>query len=200
MKKLILKIPEPCHEDWNKMTPKDKGRHCKACDKIVIDFTKMSNDEIVQTIKESSKNVCGHIKKSQLNINLVDYHYQNIPISLIPTNPYLKLLKVAAAALILVTTSCTNGKVRSEEKEHSVEKVHRTQELIGDTVIVTSKDDTIKYLNDEAIDGGLQVIETPDSSADVKKNCTKDENHVKGKVAIEDEDLLEVGEIEPEID
>ena len=36
-------IPNPCHEDWNKMTPEDKGRHCSVCDKVVIDFTKMDS-------------------------------------------------------------------------------------------------------------------------------------------------------------
>ena len=33
-------IPEPCHENWNKMTPQEQGRHCAVCSKVVVDFTK----------------------------------------------------------------------------------------------------------------------------------------------------------------
>jgi hypothetical protein len=38
-KKFQLQIPEPCHEDWNKMTPVHKGRFCDSCEKAVVDFT-----------------------------------------------------------------------------------------------------------------------------------------------------------------
>jgi len=30
-KKFQLQIREPCHEDWDKMTPVDKGRFCDSC-------------------------------------------------------------------------------------------------------------------------------------------------------------------------
>ncbi|MGG5616684.1 hypothetical protein ACPDHI_10415 [Myroides odoratimimus] len=40
--KYRIEIPEPCHEDWDKMAPQDKGRHCAVCDKVVVDFSKAS--------------------------------------------------------------------------------------------------------------------------------------------------------------
>ena len=41
-----LKIINPCKENWNSMAPNKLGRFCQLCDKTVIDFTKMSPDEI----------------------------------------------------------------------------------------------------------------------------------------------------------
>ncbi|MGJ8683734.1 MAG: energy transducer TonB [Nonlabens sp.] len=64
-----LRIPEPCHEDWNLMTPSDKGRHCSSCDKTVIDFTVMSDYEIKDfLLMNQGKKLCGHVKKSQLDL------------------------------------------------------------------------------------------------------------------------------------
>ena len=58
--KIQLVIPEPCHENWKEMTPVDKGRYCLACQKSVIDFTKMSDREIAQFFKKpSTGSVCG---------------------------------------------------------------------------------------------------------------------------------------------
>lgn len=41
-----ISIPKPCHEDWSKMTPSEKGRFCQSCSKSVIDFTQMSQQSI----------------------------------------------------------------------------------------------------------------------------------------------------------
>jgi hypothetical protein len=38
---MTVRIPSPCHEDWNRMTPNERGRHCAACDKTVVDVTRM---------------------------------------------------------------------------------------------------------------------------------------------------------------
>lgn len=49
---LRLSIPEPCHEDWAKMLPEEKGRHCRQCCKRVVDFTAMSDAEVVRFFKD----------------------------------------------------------------------------------------------------------------------------------------------------
>lgn len=41
-----INIPEPCHENWDKMIPEGDGRHCLSCSKVVVDFTQMSLPEI----------------------------------------------------------------------------------------------------------------------------------------------------------
>ncbi len=67
MKKSIqITIEEPCHEDWAKMTPTQKGKHCASCQKDVIDFTSKTDEDIYKTVT-SGANLCGRFTKSQLN-------------------------------------------------------------------------------------------------------------------------------------
>ncbi|WP_047546844.1 carboxypeptidase-like regulatory domain-containing protein [Psychroserpens sp. Hel_I_66] len=67
---LNINIPEPCHEDWQKMTPQDQGRHCSSCEKTVFDFTTKTDEQIVKTFLNEGK-VCGRFKSTQLNRELV---------------------------------------------------------------------------------------------------------------------------------
>jgi len=83
----LITIPEPCHENWNQMTPKEKGRHCDSCDKVVVDFTKSSKDEIVSHLESSSGKTCGRFRSDQI-------HMPNA----IPS----KLSKIAASILAIV--------------------------------------------------------------------------------------------------
>jgi hypothetical protein len=67
MRKIKLTIPEPCHEDWNKMTPCDKGKFCASCQKAVIDFTNMSDRQIAEHFKKPQGSVCGRFMSDQLH-------------------------------------------------------------------------------------------------------------------------------------
>ena len=66
-----IQIPEPCNENWNEMNPQQKGRFCGACQKVVIDFTQMSDSEIVNHFQNYKGNTCGRFYENQLNTNLV---------------------------------------------------------------------------------------------------------------------------------
>lgn len=71
MKKINLSIPDPCHENWNKMTQADKGRFCASCQKTVIDFTNMSDRQIAEFFKKPSGSLCGRFQSDQLNRDIV---------------------------------------------------------------------------------------------------------------------------------
>lgn len=59
-------IPKPCHENWNKMTPEEQGRHCAVCSKVVQDYSNMNTHEIIDSLKKSEGEVCGRINVKQV--------------------------------------------------------------------------------------------------------------------------------------
>src|SRR4051812_48057196 len=67
MKRFSLTIPEPCHENWDAMTRFEKGRHCASCRKTVIDFSQMSDRQLIEFIKKAGNHVCGNFYPDQLN-------------------------------------------------------------------------------------------------------------------------------------
>ncbi|MEM6718990.1 MAG: carboxypeptidase-like regulatory domain-containing protein [Bacteroidota bacterium] len=67
---LIVKIPKPCHENWNQMSPTEKGKFCNMCRKEVIDFTAHSDEEVLRYFSKH-KNICGRFHGSQLNRKLI---------------------------------------------------------------------------------------------------------------------------------
>jgi len=52
------------------MQPAEKGRHCAACQKTVVDFTMMSDAEVIRHLAHSGPNVCGRLAPDQVNRTL----------------------------------------------------------------------------------------------------------------------------------
>ncbi|WP_329806368.1 carboxypeptidase-like regulatory domain-containing protein [Flavobacterium facile] len=69
--KIQISIPEPCQEGWQNMTPVEKGRFCASCQKTVLDFTHLSDNEIINLVAKNDT-LCGRINVSQLNRNLIE--------------------------------------------------------------------------------------------------------------------------------
>ena len=70
MKKYIVNLGFQCHEDWNQMTPQGAGKHCQACNHIVIDFSAMPDADLIQYLLRH-KQVCGRFHPTQLNRAMV---------------------------------------------------------------------------------------------------------------------------------
>jgi hypothetical protein len=67
-KAVHVRVPQPCHENWQSMTPKEQGRFCGSCQKVVVDFSKMSDKEMLDTIsKTAGQSLCGRFANDQLN-------------------------------------------------------------------------------------------------------------------------------------
>lgn len=63
-----LSIPQPCTQSWEGMTPSDNGRHCGACDKVVTDFSGMSDQQVQDFfVLHHGQPICGRFRKVQLD-------------------------------------------------------------------------------------------------------------------------------------
>ena len=112
MKKLQVSIPEPCHENWSKMTPTEKGRFCAACQKNVYDFTKSTDREIISAYEKDQK-LCGRFLNSQLDRELI-----------IPK----KRKSIWLASLFFGMISLANTKLSAQEKPKTEQTNTKTQD------------------------------------------------------------------------
>lgn len=108
MKKVIkVSIPEPCHEDWSKMSQTEKGAFCQVCTKEVIDFTNVIDEDIVKHVLKND-NACGRFSKTQLDRNLT-----------LERSPGQRLAPLAASLLLPLTmmagtvTTSKQGEIKS---------------------------------------------------------------------------------------
>ncbi len=114
-KQIQLNIPTPCHENWDQMHPVEKGRFCGSCQKQVIDFTMMSDTQLIAFFKKTSTgSVCGRFMQDQLDRTI------ETPKKRMPWVKYF--FKFALPAFLISTKATAQGTVR---------------EIKGDTVMVS---------------------------------------------------------------
>lgn len=71
-----VKIVSPCPQDFTHIKIAMLSRQCDLCNKPVIDFTKMSREEIITYLLEhSDEKVCGRMNRPQ-----VDIHHDDLPV------------------------------------------------------------------------------------------------------------------------
>ena len=74
-----LNVTKPCTEDWADMTSTGAGRHCRLCNKEVIDFSVLNDEQVKDFfINNAGNRVCGRFRKTQLErirINLPGYFF-----------------------------------------------------------------------------------------------------------------------------
>lgn len=136
--KLKITIPKPCHENWNEMTPREKGRFCSSCAKTVIDFTKKSTKEIKNyLIDQKTQRVCGHFYRKQLDSITIE-----IPQTTFDQQLSFQKIFVLALFFVMGTTlfSCnySDGKKQKIHDVIIVDTIKKVEEQIDS--IITSKD------------------------------------------------------------
>lgn len=114
--KFSIQIPNPCQEDWNQMLPAEQGRFCQACEKTVVDFSQMSDEQVLNYFKikqQAAERVCGRFRAEQVS-KPVPFHWQKWPLS-------LQRFAMALVAVVLLggASAC-----------------HSTDSTVGDVVFV----------------------------------------------------------------
>lgn len=197
-----ISIPKPCHENWNAMTPKEKGRFCSNCAKTVVDFTKKSNSEIQDyLIKNKSQQVCGHFYKQQLDIITVE-----IPKTTFQQKLSFEKLFILALFIAMGTTlfSCqySNGKKQKIQDVIIIDTLKKAEREIDslsvqkNSVIINNK---LKLPPTPTATTGIMICENvakKDSIIDITKTENIVETREIGVIEIEDDIII--GFITPE--
>ena len=104
-KAIQLSVSEPCHENWDKMSPVNQGRFCGSCQKQVVDFSVMSDGELLQFFqKPSTGSVCGRFMNDQLDRKL------DVPKKKFPWFSYALQILLPALFVTKVSAQRTMGK------------------------------------------------------------------------------------------
>lgn len=98
-KYLSLKINEPCHENWDAMSQQAQGKFCGSCQKTVIDFTTMTDTQLVNFFKQNTGNTCGRFYDDQLDKQIA------IPRKQIPWLKYFFTITLPAFLFALKATA-----------------------------------------------------------------------------------------------
>lgn len=129
--RLHLSIPEPCHENWNQMTPNEQGRHCFSCQKTVVDFTLMSDQEVLNYVSAASSSVCGRFNDDQVNRT---YREQKLK----PLFTWKYIWSVMVTGFLLLGQSVT-AQSRNVKGKVAIERVQRpdTRQAVGRRTVDT---------------------------------------------------------------
>jgi len=97
MKSLSISIPSPCTEKWEKFAPASAGRHCGTCNEVVVDFTRMTDDEVLAYFDQRHGHTCGRFRPDQMKIYA---HAESVRV-----RPGMMLLKAGLMSLLLALIS-----------------------------------------------------------------------------------------------
>ena len=178
----IVRIPEPCHEDWNTMQPDAKGKFCNSCSKSVFDFSNKTDAEIRDILMENqNQKVCGHFKKSQIDRPL------NIKINLNDLPKNMSITKAFAIALFLVfgtfLFSCTDDKGQTVNGIEVINTKNENYDVLGG---ITMPEVPPQNRVEELITG--DVMATSDVPLET---ISYTETHVSGGVGYEESVVLD---------
>ena len=159
-KQFQITIPKPCHENWNTMTPKEKGRFCDSCAKVVVDFTKKSTKEIQDYLVDNyQQKTCGHFYKKQLDSITIE-----IPQVSFTQQVSFQKLFILALFFVMGTTlfSCkySDGKTQKIENIVIVDTLQKIEKRVSIKDSINNKTKPGIEIIEIITTGDLEVLET----------------------------------------
>lgn len=185
-----IHIPEPCFEDWDKMTPNEQGSFCKVCSKTVVDFSKKTEDEIQQYIAANiDKKICGRFNVSQLEQETEEVPRLKINIEepkfIFPSYllPVMTPFRVSALALMLCASAMLSSCGNSEGNSGGDDKpLTGAIALVDSTYKINNNSDSLNI----NIQGGISIreVQRQNNLRDSIRSCDPIETRTVGKITI----------------
>jgi len=162
-KKLQLSIAEPCHENWDDMSPVATGKFCGSCQKQVVDFSTMSDRQVAGFFKKpSTGSVCGRFMSDQLERDI------EIPRKRIPWVKYFFQIVIPAFLVsIKASSQTTKGKIKvstvsKDTTRRPVNSDYRTMGMVArpDNLRPFVKDTVVNPVNEPVtfLQGEIDVV------------------------------------------
>ena len=123
-----LNIPRPCYENWDQMHPAQKGRFCDSCNKQVMDFSVMTDAEILNYFKHATGKICGRFDNSQLQRSLNATKIEK-----------KKNWQWLVATILALMISTRKGYAQKKETKAVQITVNPESTMLGDTIVVEAK-------------------------------------------------------------
>src|SRR5436190_16160462 len=182
-------IPEPCHENWGKMTANEQGAFCKVCSKTVVDFSVKTESEIQKFLGENlDKKICGRFCAEQLaetprlKVQPQKFEFPRFlfPLSFSPVRAYtMAVLLFASVAFASCGNSETGGGSGEIDSTHAM--------VNGGLEVRPPKNDTLKEIKETNENNNCP---DPNTMGGVSIQQVKQNN-----IKIDSSDIRMVGEI-----
>ena len=113
---LSISISNPCSEKFNQFKQTTTGGLCNSCQKEVIDFRQMSDEQLTNYFKNKQSNTCGYFETSQLK--------GNIKMTKFKDTQKFKFLRIAALAIFSLMSLHT---IQAQDKVSKTEIVQKVK-------------------------------------------------------------------------
>jgi hypothetical protein len=123
-----ISIPQPCNQQWQQMSLAANGRHCDVCCKTIVNFSPMTNDEVIGYLA-ANRSVCGRLDEQQLKVINQQFFKNNLY-----TFNKLKKWGVALSFLSLFNYFKANAQVKAPTVQ-----INADTKKGGQTKLATSK-------------------------------------------------------------
>ena len=199
-----ISIENPCHEDWQGMTPEAQGRFCSACEKTVIDFSQMSDAEILNYFSQPrAERVCGRFTSEQLSPksegtkqlkNDGNYGRGNLNHTVQPSKHLLHFAYLLVLVLGVGLSSCGESAVTGQVQGNAIVKDSSHQASPGEKSSLKTKAESAntEETSPEKLKSqkgnpkqGVQVVELMgDTVAYIEPDETEDVAPIMGKPVV----------------
>lgn len=120
-----LSIGKPCSEKFDNFHPTEKGGFCNSCRKEVVNFTEMTDSQIIDYFKNNTKKTCGYFREEQLK------NYQSLTAISQPKGKFWNASIMGFSLLSLL--SFTNGLAQENSPNRTTHQVQTDKKKVDNT-------------------------------------------------------------------
>lgn len=149
IKTIQLTIPAPCQQRWQDMEAENTGQFCASCQKTVVDFSSLTDLELIERLARKSSSTCGRFRASQLN--------RKLTVSAPALQPPIRLFGLLTAGLLGYQTvqADTLPLLAEPVAQHPTKSL--TTNVLPLTVEETTPTDSIRVIKGRVIEKGTTV-------------------------------------------